>query len=509
MAIGTLSFVQYPVKAADKVPVITNWNPMIGYMVYQTSISGVYYYKLILEVYLGTSTSGTLIAKMKQRRNGYSSDISGVRARAFFDLRSIANTQLVDTVYDQNCDGAPFESIHKLGKNKDDGSGNSYIFSKNGNAQQAKYQIAKLYVRAGQEYSDSEDASPTENFPTSPVVADTLVYLQSTLDLFEPRFWTGSAVDTDYIQGVAFVGYTMTSATDRYLSDLPITTAHTSVGMPLTGYINHIISNDSGTTGDFHTLGFLNDGPNFDSAPFDFKVEYFKNNGVSIGSVTITNNAGAGGLKPTLVGANTADNVNRLLYFGCGPQNLASIIGTSAGVNPSNFTDWEYYTVTALDGGSSQMAAKVYFLRQQDNCKGYKTRRLSWRNSLGCYDYFNFTLKSTQTVQVQRDTYNSVLGTFNKSKYRYDDTQRGKNVRQTSATLKETLNTNWLKEEEVTLIESLLMSTNVEIIENINTDYTQGVVITDTSLLRKTVANDKMIQYTINIEYANPLNTNS
>ena len=42
-----------------------------------------------------------------------------------------------------------------------------------------------------------------------------------------------------------------------------------------------------------------------------------------------------------------------------------------------------------------------------------------------------------------------------------------------------------------------------------DTTYTQAVMKTDSSHVRKTVANDRKIQYTINIEYANPLNTNS
>ena len=46
-------------------------------------------------------------------------------------------------------------------------------------------------------------------------------------------------------------------------------------------------------------------------------------------------------------------------------------------------------------------------------------------------------------------------------------------------------------------------------VENADTEFTQGVMVTDTSFVRKTVANDKMIQYTIKIEYANNINTNS
>ena len=38
MSTNNLSIVQSPVKAADKVPVITNWNPMIGFMIYKDAV---------------------------------------------------------------------------------------------------------------------------------------------------------------------------------------------------------------------------------------------------------------------------------------------------------------------------------------------------------------------------------------------------------------------------------------------------------------------------------------
>ena len=102
-----------------------------------------------------------------------------------------------------------------------------------------------------------------------------------------------------------------------------------------------------------------------------------------------------------------------------------------------------------------------------------------------------------------------MLGTFNKSKYRYNNTQRGKKTRQVTAVLKETLNTDWITEQDANLLEKLIMSTDVYIVENADTTYTQGVVVTDSSFVKKTNANDNLIQYTIQIEYANPINTNS
>ena len=79
MALGLITFAQKPVNTTSKVPVITNWTPMIGYMVLQDDISGLFYFKLILEVRLDDA-SGTLLAKIKQRRNGFSSDIGANRS---------------------------------------------------------------------------------------------------------------------------------------------------------------------------------------------------------------------------------------------------------------------------------------------------------------------------------------------------------------------------------------------------------------------------------------------
>jgi hypothetical protein len=101
------------------------------------------------------------------------------------------------------------------------------------------------------------------------------------------------------------------------------------------------------------------------------------------------------------------------------------------------------------------------------------------------------------------------MGRFNASKWYYNNTMRGKRTREVTAVLKETLNTDWITEEQAYLLEKLIMSTDVYVVENADTEFTQGVIVTDSSIVKKTVANDKMIQYTIQIEYANNVNTNS
>ena len=492
MALGNISFAQEPVNTTSKVPVITNWTPLIGYMVYQDDISGLFYFNLILEVRLDDA-SGTLIAKMKQRRNGYTSDITNNRARAFFDLRDTVNSQLVDTVFDQNDTGVPFRTIHKVGVNTA-----AKPFSVNGDNTTDQTQIQKIFVKAYQQYSDNASDIPTEDL--TPTVNDTLWYLQASLPLMTAR-----STDSDYVQSSAFNVYNASGSSDLFLSDVE----RSSGDYNLDGHLNYIQDTD------YHTVAFLNDNSNFDSDIDFIEVVYYNSSGAKIGDEQyIPNVSGNGGEAPT---DGSLTDAERLLYFGCGAGNLeASTVtpngGSSGDAQPSNFSGWAYYTIRGTGNATGTIAYKTttyYFIKQDGSCKGYKVRRLAWRNSVGGYDYFNFKKKSTQTINVQRDNYSSMLGTFNKSKWRYNNTQRGKTTRQTTATLSETLNTDWITEADANLLEKLIMSTDVYIVENADTDFTQAVMVKDSTFVKKTVANDKLIKYTINIEYANPVNTNS
>lgn len=494
MAIGSMTFPQEPVGTSDKTPVITNWTPIVPYTVHVDDISGLFYFKIILSVYLGASTSGTLIAKLKQRRNGNPTDVSGDKATAIFDMRNIVNSQLEDTIADAK---EPTKSIHTLGKNNED-----YIFSENNN------QILQVYVKGTVEYASLATNSPEEK--ATPNHDDTRFYIAASLPLEDGR-------GTDDFQGGAFEDYTASSASEFMLSDSVKTSSIVSSGIQ---YVNYVRSDD------YHTMGFLNDKTNFNSECKYFEIVYYNADGTKVDDKWYIENAlSTGGADPSDDTATGIDNKNsrRLLYFGCGPKNLEEAEDVPAkkeggspvngGARPSNFSGYAYYSIRgskAADDDTGYTTTPYYFILEDGSCKGFKVRRLGWRNSKGCYDYFNFKMKSTQTLEVERNEYETMLGNFNSDIFSYDNFARGKRTRQTTAILKETINTDWINEDQVELMESLLMSTNVNIIENADTNFTVPVMITDKSIVRKTTANDKLqIQYTFKIEYANPYNTNS
>lgn len=505
MAIGTISFEQRPIAGASKIPAITNWTPVVPYMALQTDITDLFYFKFILEVRLDDA-SGTLLGKIKQRPNGYATGTTDVYA--LFDVRDIINTQL-KTTYESiswNASSVPpaydvTGVIHKVGEND-----TSEIFSHNQN------QLRQIYVKVYQSYSESQTEIPSIN---NTVNADnTKYYMAASLPLETPRS-SGT-----YFQGTQFQIFQTKDANGRFLSDVQKSSLNRDGSITIAGvvfdskqYINYVQWNDSTNVGDYHTLAFLNSASTFDSEISIMDIRYYDAAGGSVGSYTIANNNTNGGSDPVTSSGETDTDPEKLLYFGCGPGNLeAQTIDANA--KPSNNSGWVFYTITGKDDTTSPGPLPVtdiyYFVKQDVSCKGYVTRRLGWRNSLGCWDYYNFKMKSSQSVDVKRDTYGKVIGEFNSTKYSYNNYDSSKKVRKTSAILKETLNTDFIREEDADLIEKCLMSTDVFVIGNEDNRFTLPVLVTNKSIKRKTSVNDGIkIQYTIQIEYANPLNTNS
>jgi hypothetical protein len=484
MAIGTISLPQRPIESAAKIPVITNWTPVVPYTVKQTSITDLFYFKFIFEIRIDDA-SGELLGKIKQRPNGYATGTTNVYA--VYDISDIINTQLENTYADQNDTTKP---IHTLGSNVA-----AKPFSQNQN------QVRYIYIKAYQEYSAGANISPTEN--TGVNAPNQKYYIKASLPLETPR------TSGTYFQGTAFQIFQTKDANGRFLSDVQQSSGDV---VSSSVYRNYVQWDDSTNTGDFHTVAFLNGEADFDSDIDIIEINYYTSAGALIGAAqTITNANSTGGANPATSGGEVSNNAERLIYFGCGPSNL-QVQSATTGARPSNFSNWAYYTIQGKDdtGTPAASTALYYFIKQDASCKGFKIRRLGWLNSVGCWDYFNFKMKSKQSVDVKKDSFGQVLGEYNSTEYSYNNFDSTRKVRKTDAILKETLNTDWITEQDAELLEKCVMSTDVFIIENADTTYTVPVLVTNKNIVRKTRANDGVkIKYTINIEYSNPLNTNS
>ena len=516
----SLSFIQEPVANPDDYIVFSNWSPINGYTLYRSDdnyTDDKYYYKLVLEVKSGIPDNNLIVqGSLRQRPNGYSVDIVNGRARAIFDLRDIVNSTLCDTVIDNNCIGVPFGSIHEVGANTYECSSDAIpckpIFSKNGD-RNGKYQIDQFLLYSKEWYSDDQFKSPSIQVESGNAIS---WWIKASMPLTTPRgddpyAFIDERVTRTYMPIPVALGGVGDS---KFLSDVSEDGVHSfKPGLTLEGHINKV------KVDDYHTVAFINRGNYFNCMLEWIRVEYFEADGTPLNSGNLVNtNTGTtlfGGSDPATQTQDTLQD-EMLLYFGCGPANLqAQSIDTTLRPFAVNNRTWAFYTIQGMsDYTDARVTDKYYFVRQWDDCKEFLTVRLGWVNSKGAYDYFNFVKKSEITTDITRTHYESMLGTYDKSVFRYNDTDRGKNVNKVTALKKQKIQTDWLTEVEALMIESLLVSTNVFTIKNIKagvgTEFTQPVVVTDKSFKKKTLINDGIkIKYTINIEFANLTNTNS
>jgi len=260
---------------------------------------------------------------------------------------------------------------------------------------------------------------------------------------------------------------------------------------------------------DYGTLAFL--------APNNF-VSYiqliYKNSaGVQIGTEDVDKDFANGAYA-----ALGSEISNRLLYFGCFPANLQNWSSTfNALVSPVDQMSGGSILVRAFDVSNTAIS-KTYTINV--NCpdlKGFESIRLCWLNQWGAWDYYTFTKKSVRSISTKGSTYEQLAGSWNEAAYRVDSYKGGKKAFRVNATEKIKLNTDFVSADENIMFEELINSPEVYILEGYQTDgtfsalnqYVKPVRLTTSSFTKKTVANDKLIQYSFEVEKSKTLRTQS
>ena len=207
----------------------------------------------------------------------------------------------------------------------------------------------------------------------------------------------------------------------------------------------------------------------------------------------------------------------QLKHIGCFPGNLQNWSSTFKTLVAAGTVQGGYYFVSAVDFAADTMTQTYRINLNCPTLKGYEPIRLCWLNQWGCWDYYTFTKKSTKTFTTQGTTYDQLGGTWNESHYRIDSFKGGKKTFRVNTTEKIQINTDFLIEEENVMFEELINSPEVYILKEYEADasnsalnqYVTPTRIITTTQTRKTVANDKLIQYTFEIEKSKKLRTQS
>jgi hypothetical protein len=261
---------------------------------------------------------------------------------------------------------------------------------------------------------------------------------------------------------------------------------------------------------DYGTLSFLAQNNNL----LKIRLIYENSAGVQIGTEDIDKSA-ANGAYNTF----STEISERLLFFGCFPANLMRD-GTSmfAGLVSAGTIQGGSIIVQAFSYSTTVGISKKYTINVNcPNLKGFESIRLCWLNQWGAWDYYTFTQKSVRSISTKGSTYEQLAGTWNEAAYRVDSYKGGKKAFRVNATEKITMNSDFVSENENDMFEELINSPEVYILEGYQDDetnsalnqYVKPVRLTTSSFTKKTVANDKLIQYTFEVEKSKTLRTQS
>jgi hypothetical protein len=152
-----------------------------------------------------------------------------------------------------------------------------------------------------------------------------------------------------------------------------------------------------------------------------------------------------------------------------------------------------YYIVNIINSADDTVFTKTIHI--DNSCANYEVYRLHWLNSLGGFDAFNFTMVSTESVEIENKEYKKVqaLG--------YQKTDRLKTKYFTKLTERITLNSDLLTDAESAALEQLVVSP-VVMLETSSTSYVPVNIVANNYVKRKYEQGRQIPNLQIAIEYS-------
>jgi hypothetical protein len=245
---------------------------------------------------------------------------------------------------------------------------------------------------------------------------------------------------------------------------------------------------------------------------YRIRLDYFDSSDNLLGSEVILRSSANGAWNNPL----TANSEKQIIHFGCFPGNLQNSSTTFKALVTAGTIQGGHITVKAMENAVDAISKTYTIELNCPNGKGYEPIRLCWLNQWGAWDYYTFTQKSIKSTSTSGATYNQLAGTWNESLYRPDSYKGGKKAFRVNATEKITMNSNFVTEDEAVMFEELVNSPEVYLLKGyediVETSFVLNQYVTPVRLLtssftKKTIANDKLMQYNFEIEKSKTLRT--
>ncbi len=203
---------------------------------------------------------------------------------------------------------------------------------------------------------------------------------------------------------------------------------------------------------------------------------------------------------------NPSDPSNRIIEYPAYPWNLNELSQSIYGIDVIDNTVGKYFLQLFKvedpfgDPDNYIPISEQKYFELDYNCSRFEPVRFMFKNSLGQFDYFNATMLSRTTVNINRDTYTKTLG----MDYQVGD--RGRTVINVNSQETFTVYTDWISETTANwLVYEMANSSEVYVLNN---DGTIMPVITDIgSIEPKKQVNDQLFNYQFSYSKAVNINT--
>ncbi len=158
------------------------------------------------------------------------------------------------------------------------------------------------------------------------------------------------------------------------------------------------------------------------------------------------------------------------------------------------------YTIRLQDNiGVGQVISETITFNIDQECSKFDGVRLHWLGRVGGFESFNFNFKSIEKTDIKRKDFRKQHHTWTGSAWEYDKMSRGRTQYDTQTTKKVKVNTGYLTDSESVWMESLFSSPTIY---EERSNELIAVNIDGRSITKQTSLNDKLCQYTFDLEYS-------
>ena len=367
----------------------------------------------------------------------------------------------------------------------------------------------------------------------SPRILDVGINDRHTLSFFNYKLG-GDLVSYGYQ-----VKYTFYDNSGVELSNISIDNTIANGGGPLTG-LTGLGYDDAGVVSSAYTYNVLNvaSGPwNIEQSvgfPTDtkyYKVQLFgKNQSSSVGCPTgyipaYVESCGFGYQIPVCV--SSAETSTRYFWpnglsiwsADCffyaaagGPGGEIFTGGTSYGSDCSQCYDVEFGglpesppNIIGEDGGSPitslTAVSETFQFNVEDDCDFWNNKQLVWKNRYGAFDYYKFSRRKSEGLNIERQTYTQIPLSWGSSNPEKTRISRGVTDFNVSITETHVVNTGFVNQATMVWLEECYTSPEVYLIETDGTLF--PINITSTEYIRKNRGNKELINLELTYTYSN------